>query len=234
MPFVSKLVKMNLISLASKAILDKPLPKISENKWQKIHNYGIKVPQFSFMQLQGADITLGVEMQSTGEAACFGNSFHDALAKGLISVGYNLPVKGTALVTVGGDQNKQKLVSSIAKLKHLGFKILATEHTAEFFEEKIGQVEIVHKISEPARKPNIADLLYDRKIDFIINIPSTATLEKYVGMLEDEYQIRRKSLELGIPVLTTIELADSFVKTLEWLNENETTKEPIEPYDKFD
>jgi len=148
MPFVSKLVKMNLISLASKAILDKPLPKISENKWQKIHNYGIKVPQFSFMQLQGADITLGVEMQSTGEAACFGNSFHDALAKGLISVGYNLPVKGTALVTVGGDQNKQKLVSSIAKLKHLGFKILATEHTAEFFEEKIGQVEIVHKISE--------------------------------------------------------------------------------------
>ena len=234
MPFVSKLVKMNLISLASKAILDKPLPKIPENKWQKIHNYGIKVPQFSFMQLQGADISLGVEMQSTGEAACFGNSFHDALAKGLISVGYNLPVKGTALVTVGGDQNKQKLVASIAKLKHLGFKILATEHTAEFFEEKIGQVEIVYKISEPERKPNISDLLYERKIDFIINIPSTITLEKYVGMLDDEYQIRRKSLELGIPVLTTLELADSFVKTLEWLKDNETTKEPIEPYDKFD
>ena len=234
MPFVSKLVKMNLISLASKAILDKPLPKIPENKWQKIHNFGIKVPQFSFMQLQGADITLGVEMQSTGEAACFGNSFHDALAKGLISVGYTLPVKGTALVTVGGEKNKQKLVSSIAKLKQLGFKILATEHTAEFFEQKIGQIEIVHKISEPDRKPNIADLLYERKIDFIINIPSTITLEKYVGMLEDEYQIRRKSLELGVPVLTTIELADSFVKTLEWLQNNETTKEPIEPYDKFE
>jgi carbamoyl-phosphate synthase large subunit len=234
MPFVSKLVKMNLISLASKAILGKPLPKIPENKWQKIHNFGIKVPQFSFMQLQGADITLGVEMQSTGEAACFGNSFHDALSKGLISVGYNLPVKGTALVTVGGEQNKQKLVSSIAKLKQLGFKILATEHTAEFFEEKIGEVQIVYKISEPERKPNIADLLYERKIDFIINIPSTTTLEKYVGMLDDEYQIRRKSLELGIPVLTTIELADSFVKTLEWLKDNETTKEPIEPYDKFE
>ena len=234
MPFVSKLVKMNLISLASKAILDKPLPKIPENKWQKIHNYGIKVPQFSFMQLQGADITLGVEMQSTGEAACFGNSFHDALAKGLISVGFNLPDKGTALVTVGGEKNKQKLVAAVAKLKNLGFKILATEHTAEFFEEKIGQVEVVHKISEPERKPNIADLLYDRKIDFIINIPSTSTLEKYVGMLDDEYQIRRKSLELGIPVLTTIELADSFVKTLEWLKDNQTTKEPLEPYDKFE
>ena len=234
MPFVSKLVKTNLISLASKAILDKPLPKIPENKWQKIHNYGIKVPQFSFMQLDGADITMGVEMQSTGEAACFGNSFHDALSKGLISVGYNLPDKGTALVTVGGEKNKEKLVGAIAKLKHLGFKILATEHTAEFFEEKIGQIEIVHKISEPERKPNIADLLYARKIDFIINIPSTTTLEKYVGMLDDEFQIRRKSLELGIPVLTTIELADSFVKTLEWLKDNETTKEPIEPYDEYD
>ncbi len=234
MPFVSKLVKTNLIALAAKAILDKPLPKIPENKWQKIPNYGIKVPQFSFMQLEGADIRLGVEMQSTGEAACFGNSFYDALSKGLTSVGYNLPDKGTALVTVGGAQNKEKLLPTIGKLKQLGFKILATEHTAEFFEEKVGQVEIVHKISEPERKPNISDLLYERKIDFIINIPSTSTLEKYVGMLDDEFQIRRKSLELGIPVLTTIELADSFVKTLEWRRDNETTKEPIEPYDKYD
>ena len=233
MPFVSKLVKTNLISLAAKAILDKPLPDIPKNKWQKIHNYGIKVPQFSFMQLEGADIALGVEMQSTGEAACFGSSFYDALAKGLTSVGYNLPKTGAALVTVGGAQNKEKLLQSIALLKNLGFKIFATEHTAEFFEEKIGEIEVVHKISEPERKPNIADLLYERKIDFIINIPSTSTLEKYVGMLDDEYQIRRKSLELGVPVLTTIELADSFVKTLEWLKNNKTTIEPIEPYDPF-
>jgi len=233
MPFVSKLVKTNLISLASKAILDKPLPDIPKNKWQKIHNYGIKVPQFSFMQLEGADIALGVEMQSTGEAACFGSSFYDALAKGLTSVGYNLPQTGAALVTVGGAQNKEKLLQSIASLKNLGFKIFATEHTAEFFEEKIGEIEVVHKISEPDRKPNIADLLYDRKINFIINIPSTSTLEKYVGMLDDEYQIRRKSLELGVPVLTTIELADSFVKTLEWLKTNKTTIEPIEPYDPY-
>ena len=231
MPFVSKLVKTNLIALASKAILDKPLPPIPENKWQKIHNYGIKVPQFSFMQLEGADIALGVEMQSTGEAACFGESFYDALSKGLTSVGYNLPETGAALVTVGGAQNKEKLLQSIALLKNLGFKIYATEHTAEFLEEKIGEVEIVHKISEPERKPNIADLLYERKINFIINIPSTSTLEKYVGMLEDEYQIRRKSLELGVPVLTTIELAESFVKTLEWRKTNKTTINPIEPYD---
>ncbi|MDX1596338.1 MAG: ATP-grasp domain-containing protein, partial [Nitrosopumilaceae archaeon] len=234
MPFVSKLVKLNLISLASKAILDKPLPKIPANKWQKIPNFGIKVPQFSFMQLEGADIALGVEMHSTGEAACFGTSFYDALSKGLTAVGYTLPSSGTAVVTVGGAQNKEKLLPTIAKLKTMGFDIMATEHTAEFFEEKLGDIKIVHKISEPQRKPNIADLLYERKIDFIINIPSTSTLEKYVGMLEDEYQIRRKALELGIPVLTTMELADAFVKTLEWRKDNKTTRDPIEPYDSFD
>lgn len=232
MPFVSKLIKTNLITLAAQAVLGKELPNIPQDKWKKTNTYGIKVPQFSFMQLDGADIVLGVEMQSTGEAACFGDSFYDALSKSLISVGYNLPKEGTALITIGGAENKEKLLQTMATLKNLGFKILATEHTAEFLSEKnIGDVEIVHKISEPQRKPNISDLLYQRKINFIINIPSTSTLEKYVGMLNDEYQIRRKATELGIPVLTTTELAESFVKTLEWLRSNETTKNALESYD---
>ena len=230
MPFVSKLVRTNLISLAAKAVLGKPLPEIPPGEWQKIPIHGIKVPQFSFMQLDGADIVLGVEMQSTGEAACFGNSFYDALSKALTSVGYNLPKSGAALITIGGAENKEKLLPTIALLKKLGFKLMATEHTAEFLDEKLGDVEIVHKFSEPDRKPNIADLLHERKIDFIVNIPSTSTLEKYVGMLYDEYQIRRKSLELGIPVLTTPELSESFCKTLEWLQTNDTTKNPLEPY----
>ena len=230
MPFVSKFVKTNLISLASSAVLGKKIPQIPDDQWRKVTQYGIKVPQFSFMQLEGADMILGVEMQSTGEAACFGISFYDALAKGLTSVGYSLPKKGTVLITIGGEENKEKLLQTTASLKNLGFNIIATEHTAEFLQEKFGEVGVVYKISEPDRKPNIADLLFERKIDFIINIPSTSTLEKYVGMLYDEYQIRRKSLELGIPVLTTIELAESFVKTLEWLQKNETTKKPLEPY----
>ena len=234
MPFVSKLVKKNLINLASKAVLGKILPQIPDDHWTKIENYGIKVPQFSFMQLEGADIVLGVEMQSTGEAACFGNSFYDALSKALTSVGFNLPKTGTVLVTIGGEENKEKLLQTTASLKNLGYKILATEHTAEFLSDRIGNVDVVYKISEPERKPNIADLLFERKIDFIINVPSTSTLEKYVGMLYDEYQIRRKSLELGIPVLTTTELAESFVKTLEWLQTHETTKKPLEPYAQYD
>ena len=150
----------------------------------------------------------------------------------MTAVGYNLPKSGSALVTIGGVENREKLLQTSALLKSLGFSILATETTAEFLREKIGDVEVVHKISEPERKPNIADLLFERKFDFIINIPSTSTLEKYVGMLYDEYQIRRKSLELGIPVLTTTELAESFVKTLEWLQTNDTTKNPLQPYDE--
>ena len=234
MPFVSKFVRMNLISLAARAVLGKSLPKIPKDRWRKTHSYGIKVPQFSFMQLEGADIILGVEMQSTGEAACFGDSFYDALSKGLTSVGYSLPKEGTALITVGGAENKEKLLQTALLLKNLGYKIRATEHTAEFLSDKrIGNVDVVYKISEPERKPNIADLLYERKINFIVNVPSTSTLEKYVGMLYDEYQIRRKAVELGIPVLTTTELADSFAKTLEWLMHNETTKKPLEPYESF-
>ena len=230
MPFVSKLVGMNLISLASRAILGMGLPAVPADRWRSVDTVGIKVPQFSFMQLEGADLTLGVEMHSTGEAACFGESFYDALSKGLTAVGYNLARSGSALVTVGGIRNKEKLLAAVAKLAEMGFNILATEHTAEFLEEKLGAVKVVHKISEPERKPNIADLLYQRKVDFIINIPSTTTLEKYVGMLDDEYQIRRKALELGIPVLTTIELAEAFVNTLEWMRTHQTTRHPIEPY----
>ena len=232
MPFVSKLVKINMISLAAKAILGIPLPEIPDQKWRHLTTYGIKVPQFSFMQLEGADIVLGVEMQSTGEAACFGTSFYDALSKGLISVGYDLPKKGTALITIGGTENKERLLPTVSHLHKLGFEILATEHTAEFFTSKVPGIKIVYKISEPDRKPNITDLLYKNKINFIINIPSTSTLEKYIGMLDDEYQIRRKALELGVPVITTTELAESFVKTLAWLRENKTTQLPIEPYDE--
>jgi len=230
MPFVSKFIKINIINLAAQAILGKKISSIPQDVWANTGIHGIKVPQFSFMQLEGADIVLGVEMQSTGEAACFGSSFYDALSKGLTSVGYNLPKTGSALVTIGGVENREKLLQTSALLKNLGYKILATETTAEFFAEKLGDVTVVHKISEPERKPNIADLLHEKKLDFIINVPSTSTFEKYVGMLYDEYQIRRKSLELGIPVLSTIELAESFVKTLEWLQKNETSKEPLGSY----
>jgi carbamoyl-phosphate synthase large subunit len=230
-PFVSKIVGINLISLASKAIIDGKLPEGLNEPWLKVSGFGIKVPQFSFMQLEGSDIVLGVEMQSTGEVACHGKSFYDALSKAYEAAGYNLPLSGSALITIGGQKNKEKMLSIISLINSMKFNILATEHTAEFIKNNITtDVQEVHKISEPTRKPNIADMLYDKKIDFIINIPSTSTIEKYVGMLDDEYQIRRKAVEMGIPVLTTVESAISFIHCLEWRNKNKPSISPLSKY----
>jgi len=235
MPFVSKFAGVNLINLAAKAMMDRPLPAKAKDLWLKAPGFGIKVPQFSFMQLEGSDIVLGVEMQSTGEVACFGTSFYDALSKAYMAAGYSLPLSGSVLITIGGQKNKEKLLPLISMLSSMNFRILATEHTAEFMKNNnVKDVSLVHKISEPDRKPNIADLLYERKLDFIINIPATSTLEKYVGMLQDEYLIRRKAVETGIPVLTTVESASSFIKTLQWLRDNKPTLAPLSNYVKLD
>lgn len=231
MPFVSKFVGLNLIALAARVMTGKSIPKEAEDAWLKTTGFGVKVPQFSFMQLEGADIVLGVEMQSTGEVACFGNTFYDALSKALIAAGYALPAKGSALVTVGGTDMKSKVLPMISILKSMGFNLLATEHTADFLiENGFTDTNVVYKISEPDRNPNIINLLYDREVDFIVNIPNTSTLEKYVGMLYDEYQIRRKAVEMGLPVLTTLESANSFVKTLEWLRNNEPAISSLKGY----
>ena len=231
MPFVSKVTGVNLMSLAAKVIMNKALPKNLSNLWLNVSGFGIKVPQFSFMQLEGSDIVLGVEMQSTGEVACTGESFYDALSKAYEAAGYQLPLKGSALLTVGGQKNKEKLLPLICLIDSMGYKIFATEHTAEFIKDNTqAKVQEVYKISEPSRRPNISELLYNRNIDFIINIPSTSTMEKYVGMLFDEYQIRRKAVERGIPVLTTIEAAMSFVQSLEWRKTNKPTINSLAAY----
>jgi carbamoyl-phosphate synthase large subunit len=213
---------------------DGQMPKATKDAWLKPGGFAVKVPQFSFMQLEGADIVLSVEMQSTGEVACFGNSFYDALSKAYIAAGYSLPSSGSALITVGGQKNKEKLLPLLGLMSNMGYDILATEHTAEFItNNNFKNVKMVYKISEPERKPNILDLLFENKISFIVNIPATSTIERYVGMLYDEYQIRRKAVEMGIPVLTTIESAYSFIKTLEWLKSNTTTIRSLKAYTKL-
>jgi carbamoyl-phosphate synthase large subunit len=234
MPFVSKFAGINLINIAARVMAGRALPKNAKDLWLKTSGFGIKVPQFSFMQLEGADIVLSVEMQSTGEVACFGTSFYDALSKAYIAAGYALPLSGSALITIGGQKNKEKLLPLISLISLMGYNIMATEHTAEFLvSNDFKNIQEVYKISEPDRKPNISDLLFEHKINFIINIPSTSTIEKYVGMLYDEYQIRRKAVEMGVPVLTTLEAANSFIKTLEWLMTNTPTLTFMRDYVKL-
>jgi carbamoyl-phosphate synthase large subunit len=176
---------------------------------------------------------LGVEMKSTGEVACFGDTFYDAIAKALRAANYNLDGNSNnnaVLITVGGLM-KKRLLPIVSLLSSLNFSIHATEHTAEFLiANGFKDVNVVYKISEPNRRPNIIDLLYNRSVNMIINIPNTLTLEKYVDMLDDEYMIRRKAVEMGIPVFTTIENATMFLKTLEWLTSNNPSIRPLEEY----
>jgi carbamoyl-phosphate synthase large subunit len=227
MPFVSKMKGLNLMDASADAILGKSIVGYLE-KQAPAFKFGVKVPQFSFMQLEGADPLLGVEMQSTGEVACFGESFFDAFCKALGSSGFRIPMSGNVFITVGGTELKKKTLNSVRKLAEMGYKISATEHTAEFLSKHgLSDVSVLYKISEKDRKPNISDALAHRKVDLIINIPSSMALEKFADMQEDEYRIRRKAVELGIPVLTNVENIEVFVKGLAWLRSKEITIAPL-------
>ena len=216
MPFVSKARGVNLMELSAGVLQGKTLRELGALDAPPIDFYVVKTPQFSFTRLTDADPILGVEMRSTGEVACFGETFGDALIKSLEGAEFKLPKQnGNVFITVGGLELKQKLAPIAKKLKHMGYNILATEDTAEFFEnEGLSDVQTLYKISEQHRKPNILDYLINQKIDLVINIPQSTTLEKYSLMLEDEYAMRRKAVEFGIPILTTVELSEAFVDAL--------------------
>ena len=224
MPFISKLTGINLIYASSLSVLGlslKPMLNIDQIK----DIVGVKVPQFSFTQLEGADLILGVEMQSTGEVACFGKNFFDAISKAMISAGYHVPSPGgNILVTIGGQTIKKAILPLVHIMQRLGYNILSTEHTSDFLiKNGISNVTTIYKISEPDRKPNISDYLLNESLELIINIPQSSVIEKYADMLEDEYIIRRKSVELGVPVLTNIETVNVYIKSLEWMKFNNPT-----------
>lgn len=209
MPFVSKVIGKNLMEISVDAMLGEKIPtgEIIPN------HYGIKVPQFSFMRLYGADPTLGVEMVSTGEVACLGKTFSDAFLKSLIASGIDLPKAGNSvLVTIG--RNKKEIIPIIKKLVDLGFFIYSTEHTGEFLEENGISNKKLYKVSE-SKKPNIRDYLVNKKIDLVINIPTiTHNIDESEKILEDEYRIRRLAIEFGIPIFTSLEMIITFVDAI--------------------
>lgn len=234
MPFVSKLKNINLVKLASRAILNKSLPEMIHKNTKMNFKFGVKIPQFSFMQLDGADISLGVEMQSTGEVACLGNDFHDAVAKGLIASGYRLPKKGCAIVIMDYNNiNNNKILKSIITLHGIGFKILTTKMIRKLLLHKLERINNIDCNVDDLdnEQHNIIELLYHKKIDMIINISNTIPTSNKDKIINEEYQIRRKALELNIPVLTTVEIIEVFIDTLKWRNDNaETSILPL----KFD
>lgn len=226
LPYVSKTRGVNLVEIATQTILGKKLSEIGIVELPPIYHVGLKVPQFSFMRLSGADPVLGVEMLSTGEVACLGENFADAFLKALQSAEFKIPPKGGAvLITVGGEELKRKIVPLAKSLCKIGFRIYATEHTAEALcKAGLESVSVLHKVREADMNPNIAEYLQKRKIDLVINIPVPNGAAKYPEILEDEYVIRRLAVEFNIPVITNMELASALVKVLKQANGSFTVR----------
>ncbi len=228
LPFLQKATGAPLLTEAARAMLGRPLTRtgiapLPPGRW------GVKVPQFSFLQLTGSDPLLGVEMQSTGEVACFGPTFADALVKALVATGVRLvPKGGTAFLSVGGPQFKEALEAPARELARIGFGLAATEDTAAFLSARgFRGVKVLHKVSEPDRHPNVLEEVDRGGIDLMLNIPSSLTQEKLERMLEDEYVLRRRAVELGIPLFTSLEGFTAYIEGLAWLDEHPVTVEPL-------
>ena len=216
MPFVSKIRGINLMRLASEIIMGKKIP-------QRLLNlpYGkfvaVKSPMFSFMRLDNADVILGVEMASTGEVACIGKDFPDALMKSLEAAESDIPIEGSnVLISVGGEKMKQQVISIAKKLKELDFTIFATENTAKVLKENHIDAMRLYKVGERGMEPNIKEFLENGKIDMVINIPLPTTVEeKFRKVMEDEYQIRRMAVDYNIPVIINLQLAKAIIDAIE-------------------
>ena len=228
LPFLAKATGWPLLREAARAMLGRPISREGVAPLPP-GRFGVKVPQFSFLQLTGSDPLLGVEMQSTGEVACFGPTFSDALVKALVATGVRLvPRRGTAFLSVGGPRLKEELLPVARRLKVLGLRIAATEDTGAFLRSRgVRGVRILHKVSEPDREPNVLHELDRGKIDLLLNVPLSLTQEKFERMLEDEYILRRRAVELGTPLFTSLEAFAAYVEGVAWLEEHPLTVDAL-------
>ena len=204
-PFVSKVLKINLIELATRVMLGMPVEKPNKNLFD-LDYVGIKASQFSFNRLQKADPVLGVDMSSTGEVGCLGDDTNTALLKSMLSVGYRIPKKNILLST-GGAKQKVEMLDAAKKLIDNGYKLYATGGTSKFLTEN--GIENTHVLwpSEEGDEPKALDLLHDHTIDMVVNIPKNLTSSE----LSNGYKIRRASIDLNVPLLTNARLASAFI-----------------------
>ena len=204
-PFVSKVLKINLIELATRVMLGLPVEKPNKSLFD-LDYVGIKASQFSFNRLQKADPVLGVDMSSTGEVGCLGDDTNTALLKSMLSVGYRIPKKNILLST-GGAKQKVEMFDAAKKLIDNGYKLYATGGTSKFLTEN--GIENTHVLwpSEEGDEPKALDLLHDHTIDMVVNIPKNLTSSE----LSNGYKIRRASIDLNVPLLTNARLASAFI-----------------------
>jgi len=203
-PFVSKVLKTNLIEIATQAMLDVPYQKPDKSLFE-LDYVGVKAPQFSFHRLLNADPVTGVDMASTGEVACIGENFYEALLKSMLSVGYRIPKK-SILISSGPTRGKVELLESARMLKERGFTIYATGGTHNFFQEHGLETEQVFWPDED-KQPNTLDLIKNRKVEMVINIPKDHTTRE----ISNGYRIRRNAIDYNLPLITNARVASAFI-----------------------
>lgn len=204
-PFVSKVSKINFIDLATKVMLGIPVEKPNSNVFD-LDYVGIKASQFSFSRLQGADPVLGVDMSSTGEVGCLGESTSEALMTSMLSVGHRIPKKGVLLST-GSAKQKADLLESAHRLHKKGYQLYATAGTHRYLNDNGIPAILVHWPSEADKEPQALDLLHRKQIDFVVNIPKNLTSNE----LTNGYKIRRAAVDLNVPLITNARLASAYI-----------------------
>ena len=242
-PFQSKTLGVDLVALATRVIMGIPeepidLLKLAENNGMSSANeqfypvsrrVGVKVPQFSFSRLNGADVTLGVEMASTGEVACFGENRYEAYLKGMMSTGFRLPTKRVALISIGSYSHKMELLPSVRMLKQLNYKLYATGGTSDFYNAQGITVHPVQKsflsddgIPSPSEINDIAKHLQELEIELVINLPMKTSGSQRVSTLG--YRYRRFAVDYSIPLICDVKCAKLLVEALQLIHGYPTVK----------
>lgn len=223
-PFVSKVLKFNLIELATKIMLGVPFERPSKNLFD-LDYVGIKASQFSFNRLQKADPVLGVDMASTGEVGCIGQDTSCALIKSMLSVGYKIPKK-TILLSTGDAKQKAEMLDAAKQLIDNGYVLYATGGTHKYLNEQgVENIEVFWP-SDEGKYPQALDMLHEKKIDMVVNIPKNHTVRE----LDNGYKIRRAAIDLNIPLITNSRLASAFINAFCTMKLDDIAIKPWQDY----
>ena len=207
-PFVSKVLKINFIDLATRVMLGIDVERPGGSAFD-LDYVGIKASQFSFSRLQGADPVLGVDMSSTGEVGCLGDDTSEAILKSMLSVGYKIP-KRSVLLSTGSAKQKADMLDAAATLYEMGYKIYATGGTYKYLIDNNIPAIRVYWPSEIGQTPQALEMLHNKEIDIVVNIPKNLTSQE----LSNGYKIRRAAIDLNVPLLTNARLASAFVDAI--------------------
>ena len=208
-PFVSKVLKTNFIDTATRIMLDAPYTKPDKSEFD-IDRMGVKASQFSFARLQNADPVLGVDMSSTGEVGCMGDSYEEALLNSLIATGYKIPSKDKAImISSGGTKEKVAMLDAARALVSKGYTICASDGTAKFLNENgVKATAVAWPDEENSDRENVMTMIADHQFDLIVNIPKNHSKRE----LTNGYRIRRGAIDHNIPLMTNARLASAFIE----------------------